>query len=442
MTDNIVVYLGLRNDELTNYGTTGVAFADFDVEWAPRLGMSWDPTGEGTSKVYATWGEYYQPVPNNTNFRVGSGVSDTTIYYTYTGVDTTDGQPTGIAPISGDVATSTVVNSASAPPTVDQFQAQEADPLYKEEFIIGYERDLGLEYAAKIKYVNREVGATLDDYCGVFSNPGYCTMVNPGFGGSWSDSPGGELVFYSAEQIGLPKGENIYDSVQLELSHAGDRMSWNALYVWSQSRGNFEGAVKSDIVQVDAGITQDFDFPALMDGAYGYLPNDRRHVFKFYGSYEIRDNLTAGWNAIVASGRPLSVYGAGYPDTGANVFGSYGDTYYLFTNTCNLAGGGVGPCPVGALQEDKIYTFQSRGTAGRTPWTTNLDASLTYDFAVSNVDLTATLQVFNILNIQEPTSINEHAEARRSEGNPNEWFGAAYNWQQPRRVRLSIQARF
>ncbi|MGB5409946.1 MAG: carboxypeptidase regulatory-like domain-containing protein [Woeseiaceae bacterium] len=440
--DNFVLYLGARKDQLTNYGTTGIPFADFDQEWAPRLGVSWSPGGDADSKVFSTWGRYFLPVPNNTNFRVGSGVSDTTTYYLYTGVDSTDGQPTGITPINGSLPGSTIVNSASAPPTKDQFQAQEADAFFKEEFILGYERELGEGYMGRVRYVNRTVGATLDDYCGVWSNPGYCTMVNPGFGGSWSSSPGGELVFYDADTIGLPKGKNDYDSMQLELQYAGDRLSYNAIYVWSQSRGNFEGAVKSDIVQVDAGITQDFDFPALMDGADGYLPNDRRHVFKFYGSYSITDKLSAGWNAVLASGRPLSVYGAGYPDTGANVFGSYGDTYYLFTNTCNLAGGGVGACPQNALQEDKIYTFQSRGTAGRTPWTANLDASMNYDFEVSGVQFSAALQVFNILNIQEATSINEHAEARRSEGNPNEWYGAAYNWQQPRRVRLSIQARF
>ena len=144
----------------------------------------------------------------------------------------------------------------------------------------------------------------------------------------------------------------------------------------------------------------------------------------------------------MSSGRPISTFGAGYPDTGANVFGSYGDTYYLFTNTCNLVGGGVGACPTGALQSDKIYTFTGRGNAGRTPWTVSLDVSLTYGFEVSNIDMTAQLQVFNVLDIQSALMVNEHAEARRSEGNPNEFFGATYAWQQPRHVRFTIQARF
>jgi hypothetical protein len=440
--DNIVLYLGARQDSLTNFGTTGIAFADFEQEWAPRLGMSWDPTGSGEDKIYGTWGRYYLPMANNTNFRVGSGVSDSTTYYTYTGVSTTDGTPTGLAPLGGGaLIDSTVVNSAGDPPTQAQFQAAEADAFYKDEFIIGYEKYLSDENSISVRFVNREVGVTLDDYCGILANQGYCTMINPGSGGSWEDLAG-NFTFHSAEDIGIPEGVNEYNSVQFEWNHTGDRVDYSFGYTWSQSMGNFEGAVKSDITQADAGITQDFDFPALMDGADGYLPNDRRHAFKFYGNYRFTDTLIAGWTSTLSSGRPISTFGAGYPDTGANVFGSYGDTYYLFTNTCNLVGGGVGACPTGALQSDKIYTFTGRGNAGRTPWTVSLDVSLTYGFEVSNIDMTAQLQVFNVLDIQSALMVNEHAEARRSEGNPNEFFGATYAWQQPRHVRFTIQARF
>ncbi len=449
VTDKLVLYLGARKDQLTNFATGGVVFADFDQEWAPRLGMSWDPTGDGQNKFYGTWGRYYLPIANNTNFRVASGVSDITTYYSYTGTDPTTGAPTGLQPLSGNLATSVVVNSLPTPPTQDQFQAAEADPFYKEEYIVGYERFLSEENKVGMRVVRRETGATLDDYCGVFANPGYCTMVNPGFGGSWSAFAGGPLTFYDANTIGLPKGKNDYTAVQLEWGHSGERLNYNFIYTWSRSEGNFEGAVKSDIVQADAGITQDFDFPALMDGADGYLPNDRRHVFKFYGSYQVTDALTAGWNASLASGRPMSAYGSGYFDQGANVFGSYGDTYYLFTNTCYNSVArtaanpyGVGTCGAAPAQTDKIYQFTGRGNAGRTPWLPSLDASLNYDFEVSNIDMTATLQVFNILNLQEVTLFNEHAEGRRSEGTANQWYGAAYGWQQPRYVRLQLQARF
>jgi hypothetical protein len=107
INDNLVLYIGARQDSLTNIGGTGFVFADFDQDWAPRLGMSWDPAGDGETKFYSTWGRYYLPVLNNTNFRVAAGVRDTTTHYTYTGVDPATGAPTGLTPITGDVNSST-----------------------------------------------------------------------------------------------------------------------------------------------------------------------------------------------------------------------------------------------------------------------------------------------------------------------------------------------
>ena len=49
----------------------------------------------------------------------------------------------------------------------------------------------------------------------------------------------------------------------------------------------------------DAGITTSFDFPGLMDGGYGYLPNDRRHSLKVFGAYKFSDEWTVGANLLV-----------------------------------------------------------------------------------------------------------------------------------------------
>lgn len=457
INDNFVAYIGARQDSLTNSGSTGAVFADFDQDWAPRLGLSWDPKGDGESKFYATWGRYYLPVANNTNYRVAAGISDTTLYSTFTGIDPTDGTPTGTAPITGNATTSTSVNSSAFVTTVPTFQAAEADPFYKEELILGYERSLGDNYDIGFRYIMRDVGATLDDFCG--SVAPNCVLVNPGSGGSWAQDndgdgvPDTDPVFYSAEQIGLPKGENEYRSMQLELNYAGDRSNYSFLYTWARSVGNFEGAVKSDIVQADAGITQDFDFPALMDGAYGYLPNDRRHSFKFFGNYGVTDRLNVGWNATAFSGRPRNQFGAGHPraDEPAQ-FGSYGDTFYIFTNNCNEGGVIINcanttldlndPVQAAEFQDNKIYNRAPRGSNGRTPWTVNLDVSLNYDFEMFGADMTAGLQIYNVLDIQEPLNLNDAFEQRRSEGTLNQYYNAAYAWQAPRHYQVSLLARF
>ena len=459
VTDDFAVKVGLRIDEFDSWGTTGKLLTSFKTDIAPRLGFTWDPTGTGDTKVYGTYGRYYLPVANNTIFRAASGVSDITTAYTYTGVDPTTGAPTGLAPLadtigSGGLANSQQVSGVPVIPEKDIFQAKEADPFSKDEYIIGVQQALNDEYTVGLKGTYREVATALDDYCGRYAYP-YCVMINPGStsswysdgyywnGTDWGDSSfdndgvpdAGSLTTYSAETIGLPKANNEYTSVEFSLDYRAETIRYQFGYTWARSVGNFEGAVKSDIGQADAGITQDFDFPAVMDGSQGYQPNDRRHTFKFFGSWEPVENLTVGWNATLQSGRPQSLFGQGYPSKDPNLNGGWGDTFYIYTNECPDTNGD-GECQ----QDEKIYEQHTRGTAGRTPWTFNLDLSAAYDFTVSDIDMRATINVFNVLNSQEMTSANEHYE--QNEGEVNSYYGSAYTWQSPRSVRLGFEARF
>ena len=172
-----------------------------------------------------------------------------------------------------------------------------------------------------------------------------------------------------------------------------------------------------------------------MDGSQGYQPNDRRHTFKFFGSWEPMEDLTVGWNATLQSGRPKSLFGQGYPSKDPNLNGGWGDTFYIYTNECPDTNGN-GECD----QDEKIYEKHDRGTNGRTPWTFNLDLSAAYDFTVSDIDMRASINVFNILNSQSEASVNEHYE--QNEGEVNAYHNAAYSWQTPRYVRIGFEARF
>jgi hypothetical protein len=443
-TEQLTLNIGIRQDHFVNTGATGVDFVDLKTDVAPRLGFSLDPTGEGESKVFGTWGRYYLPVPNNTNYRAASGVDDTTTYYYFTGFDPKTGAPTGATAVNGTEANSRVVNSTStAMPSVALFQAQEAEPFYKEEWVLGYETQLSEEYYGSVRGTYRFVGAALDDFCGPVANQHFCTLVNPGKPGSWySDANDdnvpdpGSLTTYSAADMALPEAENKYVSLQSQVGFRGEALRWDLIYTWSRSTGNFEGAVKSDINQADAGITQDFDFPALMDGSDGYQANDRRHVFKFFGSYDVTDSLVVGVNSTLSSGRPQSMFGQGYPSSDAKLYGSYGDTFYLVTGCPDTNANGK--CDTAERQFTKV----PRGSAGRTPWNFNVDLSARYNFEISGVEMGVSVNVFNVLNIQESTSSNEHYEARRAAGTFNPWYGADYTWQTPRYVRLGLDGRF
>ncbi|GLX77497.1 Oar protein [Thalassotalea insulae] len=458
ITDNLLLSIGGRIDEFDAYAVGGGLLTSFKTDIAPRLGFSWDVNGDGESKLYGTFGHYYLPMANNTIYRVGSGISDTTAYYTFDGIDPATGNPLNISPITGDITSSTAVSSIAVAPDREVFQAKEADPFSKQELILGYDQAINDNLSISIRGTYRTILTALDDYCGKWAYP-HCVMLNPGEasswykdglywdGSAWGDAGGntsdghadpGSLRKHTKAEIGLPEAKNDYLAWQLGAKYNQDNFRFDFTYTWSRSTGNFEGAVKSDIGQADAGLTQDFDFAALMDGADGYQANDRRHVFKFFGSYDYNDDLTFGINATLSSGRPLSIYGQGHPSDDPNLFGGWGDFFYTY-HGCDLTTdeNGDDVC----LNENKNYTKHPRGTAGRTSWTFNVDLSASYMFEVSGIDMRASVDVFNILNSQQATSLNEHYEAG-SEGSVNQWYGAAYSWQTPRYVRFGLEARF
>lgn len=427
VTDQLNLTLGLRSDVATNFGKTGVAFVKLDDQIAPRIGLTYDPTGNADSKIFANYGVYYFPIPINTNYRTASGIRDVTEYYTFSGINSADGLPTGTTLIDSRI------NGTGAIPDPGLSAAPEYSAQSLEEFILGYQSEFSDEYSGTVRATYRKTVDMGDDFCGYIIDPSgggnICTLFNPGKGHTFGqdvDGDGkidpGSLKYYTAEEIGVPEGKRDYSSLQFELVHRSDNLSWTAQYVWSHSYGNNEGGVNSDNLQTDTGISSFLDFAGSAEGSNGNLPNDRRHAFKFYGSYNITDDLSVGWNSSLLDGRPLSIRGQSYPVDGAHQQPGYGDTYYVFDATT------------------QTYNYNPRGAYGRAPWTFNLDASLTYKFSVSNMDARVSLDIFNLLDTSTALAVNELAETQS--GTPNQFFGLPMSVQAPRSMRLGINVDF
>ncbi len=92
---NVTVNLGLRYeiqrlDSANNVAIGGKSDPDVNVcivdlecrttnglslnnNWGPRLGVSWDPLGNGKSKIYGFWGRFYEAIPLDMNIRAING---------------------------------------------------------------------------------------------------------------------------------------------------------------------------------------------------------------------------------------------------------------------------------------------------------------------------------------------------------------------------------
>ncbi len=428
VTENITATIGLRSESFNNKNAQGESFIKVDNQLAPRLGVAWDIHGDGESKLFANLGRYHLPVAANTNIRMAGAETYIHTYYILDGVNADD---TPIYKESNKLGTQ--VNGDGTVPDVREVLDTSIKPMYQDELILGYETKLNEDWAFSVKYTYRDLKSIIDDVTidkairanGWSPDSGNVyVLTNPNTNiTTYYDTDGDgvlEKVNISADSLGYPAPSRKYHALDFNIKKSwNDVWSLDATYTWAHSYGNAEGYVKSDNGQDDAGLTTDWDFPYLMDGASGNLPNDRRHTFKVYGAYAITENLLAGINLIAQSGRPVSGFGHGLPEGYGDDFDKYeyGQTYY-----------------VGEGEEN----FVPRGSYGRTPWRVNFDASLKYNTTIGDADVTLAADVFNLLNTH---NIREFDETY-SDGTVNKEFLSTQSYYPARSVRFSATVRF
>jgi hypothetical protein len=443
VTDDLVVNMGLRNDSFENFNGAGESFVKLDNQWAPRLGAVYDLKGDGDSKVWASYGRYYLPVAANTNIRLSGAETYIHDFRAFTGfadaaLEVPNFDEGGAATSPQQVFANGDVPSALAIVDAD------LDSMYSDEFIAGYQFQLNDEWSMAIQGTYRELATTIEDVavdfgfnqyverefgssCTECSGFHYYVLANPGTDITITTDPDGDgplldqAYTIPASDLNYPESVRKYAGIDVTLEKAWDDV-WllNAAYTWSHSWGNNEGYVRSDNGQDDAGLTTLFDQPGLLDGAYGNLPNDRRHALKVFGAYQITEAFQLGANFQWQSGRPKNAFGYHPTDEFARAYGS--ESFY--------AGGELVP----------------RGSLGTTSSSWSVDLTASYVMALNeDYDLTFRADVFNLFNNDTVTEVREIYDDEASDElnptiDPN--FGRATNWQTPRYARFSISLRY
>lgn len=450
-TKELSLYGGLRWESFNNFNGAGESFVKADNLLAPRVGFAWNLGGTGDTKIFGNLGRYYIPVASNTNIRATRAEFYEQTYYTNTGRDPVTQAPTGL---SASIGNPQILASGQLPDP-GTIADTKLKPMNQDELILGIQKALTPSIAVGGKIVYRKINAGMDDYCDTAAitkwvqnnlNPAFtgstlaqCVLMNPGndlnFRVDLNEDGNLVPVTIPASALGLAKYERTYKGIELSISKPFDnKWSFDASYTWSKSYGTAEGYVQSNLNQEDAGVTQDFDFGSFTDGSKGYLPNDRRHVFKFNGLYQVSDEWRIGANAIVASGRPLSCIGfvpPTVPDFAGSGQYSSASAYY---------------CIVDPNQPAKLVP---RGSVGRTPWTGTVDLSAEYIPAWAKKKLSLKVDIFNIFNSQKATELNEVRDYSRADSNSttfplrqNENYLSPTSFQTPRYVRLTARYDF
>lgn len=484
ITDNLSLQLGLRNDRYRYDNVDGNPYIDLADQWAPRIGFNWDPTGDGSSRVYGSMGDYYLPIATNTSIRASSGEIYTAEYFEITRdaagnvVLGADGYPVRGASLQLDYL--------SPPGAPDPRSVTEADiePMYEREFILGYEHRFNdgmfADWRAGVRYVNRDLKSAIEDtaigdaiarYC-IRTNNTTCVtadgdtpadgpsfssvfpyvLINPGDGarvfidlqgdprsinGVANPAYNPQEIDLTAEDLNFDKVERTYEALEFTFERPFDGMwSLGGSYTLANSKGNYEGAVKSDIGQTDTSLTQDYDHSANQLGSYGYLPNHHRHTVKLFGSWAPTDWSSIGANFTAQSGR---------------AYGCIGRVPLSVDQFAPQTGGPSGwYCPLGANNA----TIQTpRGSQGETDWVYQLDLNFNFDLLKrDNVGiLSASIDVFNVFDADTATRVVEQGfirnDASASAGPTNfaarsPYYAQPRSYQSPRQVRFGVRYRF
>ncbi|WP_229510671.1 MULTISPECIES: carboxypeptidase regulatory-like domain-containing protein [unclassified Massilia] len=405
VTKDVLLTAGLRREGFYNANQDNTKYIEMKNQYAPRVNASWDVNGDASFKVFGSLGRYTIQIPTMVALRGANGSTYTFQYYTYNGTDA-NGLPTGTTQLTEPVSNNNEYGQAKDPKTV---AAQNMKPAYQDEFTIGMERAFSpnLNFGAKVTY--RKLKSTIDDLCDPRPFDAYaernnidtsnyggfgCATFNPGRGNEFLVDYAGNQTYtkvnLSAEELGFDKPKRTYAALDVFAEHPY-RNGWYGRinYTLSRSRGNTEGQTLSDTTsaQGDVSATQTWDFPELMVGAYGLLPNDRKHQIKAFGFYDVTPEITAGANLLLASGRPRSCSGA---DPTAI------DSGYHYNSAAHYCFGATG----------EENTLSPRGTIGRLPWEKTLDLNLVYR-PVFAKGLSLRMDVYNVLNDQSIQKVYE-----------------------------------
>lgn len=333
LTLNLGVRTERENSPSFNSLGDGIKFS-FADKIAPRLGFALDLFGDGRTKIFASFGRFFDrfkyELPRgsfggnffrNDYFEIFPGDTAQTVFTRVSIIGNRPDPIGGQCPIAG--------TGQSLPRTRCQLDFRipsnipgqpdfgQVDPdiqaFRQTEFTVGFERAIGSDFLLKSRYTRKTVDVAVEDV-GIPVPGGEAYIIgNPGRGLVLENSVANGFIAleavrdYDAFEIGLDKRftQNFY---------------FNVNYTLSRLYGNYGGLASSDEPTGGAGrtspnVNRNFDLPfigfsGLGQPDNGRLPTDRPHVFKAYGAYEIPWSSTnsteiSGFTTL-ASGTPIT----------------------------------------------------------------------------------------------------------------------------------------
>jgi hypothetical protein len=403
INDRLLLTYGVRWDRQQIIDASGVVQIDLKEDYAPRLGFVFDPAGDQISKVFGSYGRFYEEIPMDLVIRSYSYERQPRII---------NYSPTSTAPdpaAEADFELGSAILGGLVTPADPDIKNQ-----YLTEYILGYERQVRPNLAVGVKGIHRSYGRVIEDFL-CLDDGTYC-IGNPGEGLM-------ERVFtldYS-QTFPAPKAKRVFKGVQLDATkRLANNWQGMASYIFSKLDGNFDGEYAPFTnIGADPNITAAYDYYDFFTNGRdlntitntGPLSNDRRHQFKVSGTYFTPWKLSLGASAFWRSGTPLTRYG-------------FSDAYNRYE-----------------------FFLTRRGAEGRTPSNYDVDVHLGYPLEAGHgFTVNFLLDLFNVLNTQRAVLLDQRwgfQEADNFSPAPvNPGYGEPVLRTPPTSVRLGVRLSF
>ena len=361
--------------------------------FAPRIGVVYDWTKEGKSKVYGNWGRFYQSIPLQINKRSFGGEVSLQQLFTYADC------PGAVDPkIGGKNGENCITDPNTRMAQVENFIgasgvliAPNVKSQYLDETVIGAEYEVADDLKLGISYAYRTLGRVLEDVSTdgantyIIANPGEIADADLNKLQGRIDATDDPIEKKRLQnQYDLFKGIKVFDTPRRDY-HAitltavrrfSKRFYVQANYTFSQNKGNYPGLISYTNGQLDPNISSQYDLVELLANRNGFLDQDIPHNAKLNGFYTFdfnkAGNLTLGVSAQFASGTP---------------YGALGGHYLYGQNEAFLL---------------------PRGSVGRTSMDYRVNAQLAYGKKLpKGMNMEVFLQLFNLFDTQQEASVDD-----------------------------------
>jgi outer membrane receptor protein involved in Fe transport len=330
----LTLNLGLRteNEKVPTFRPEYLKYAfefGFEDKLAPRLGAAYDLKGDGTVKLFGSWGLYY----DWTKYQLprGSFGAETWCIF-YRGLNDLNLGAINLNNMPGNDLWFSNPGScrdrrvASFGGDIDP----ETKPMKQSSFSAGSEFQVGRNGVFSVHYIHNDLLETIEDigFLNAEGDEGYI-IGNPGKGFAAAQFASGATP--PGQPIPRPKRQ--YDALELSYNRRfANSWFFSGNYTLSRLYGNYAGLASSDevttpttggssatpqqqggsIARPGGNVNRVWDSDELLFDSrgnldvLGRLATDRPHAVKLYGSYDFPTNTQVGAFFYGASGTPMS----------------------------------------------------------------------------------------------------------------------------------------